>query len=56
MKSAINWFEIPVADIDRAQSFYETVLACKMRRENVGDSMLAMFPYDGNEVGLHALD
>jgi predicted enzyme related to lactoylglutathione lyase len=30
---AISWFEIPVADLDRAQTFYETVLARKLRRE-----------------------
>ena len=26
MKNAINWFEIPVTDFDRAKSFYETIL------------------------------
>jgi len=51
MKNAINWFEIPVADIGRAQTFYETVFACKMRRENIGSGELAIFPYDEPATG-----
>jgi len=51
MKNAINWFEIPVADMDSAQAFYETVLACKMRREDLDDSTLAVFPYDEPATG-----
>lgn len=27
MKNAINWFEIPVSNFERAKSFYETILA-----------------------------
>jgi uncharacterized protein len=30
---AINWFEIPCDDLDRATRFYETVLGMKMQRE-----------------------
>ena len=26
MRSVINWFEIPVTDMDRAMSFYEPVM------------------------------
>jgi uncharacterized protein len=51
MNNAINWFEIPVADLDRAQAFYETVLARKLRRENLGGSVLAVFPYDEPATG-----
>ena len=43
---AIHWFEIPVADIDRAQRFYETLLARSMRREAMGPQTLAVFEYD----------
>ncbi|MBE7171902.1 MAG: VOC family protein [Williamsia sp.] len=28
--NALNWFEIPVADADRAQQFYETIFEVKM--------------------------
>jgi predicted enzyme related to lactoylglutathione lyase len=46
----INWFEIPVRDIARAQSFYETLLQAKLRREPMGDSVLAVFPHDDDEA------
>ena len=39
-QNAINWFEIPCADLDRAANFYETVLGAKMRRETLGDPMV----------------
>ncbi|NMM10062.1 MAG: VOC family protein [Polaromonas sp.] len=51
MKNAISWFEIPSAQLDQAQAFYETVLACKMRREPMGPSEGAVFPYEGEGVG-----
>ena len=51
-RNALNWFEIPVADIDRAQHFYETLLARSMRREQMGPHTLAVFPYaDGDGIG-----
>ena len=67
MQNAIRWFEIPVADIDRAQTFYETVLA---RVEAAGGRIVApksalppgmgfiahLRDTEGNEVGLHSLD
>jgi predicted enzyme related to lactoylglutathione lyase len=28
--NALNWFEIPVADINRAKKFYETIFSVKM--------------------------
>lgn len=31
MKNAINWFEIPVKDFNRAKRFYEAVLQIEMR-------------------------
>lgn len=51
MKNAVNWFEIPVTDMNRAQAFYEAVLACKLRREDLGDKTLAVFPYDEPATG-----
>ena len=36
MEHALNWFEIPVADMDRAIHFYETASAAKLRREAFG--------------------
>ena len=51
MHNAIQWFEIPVHDMDRAQRFYETVLARPMRREDVDGEALAVFAYDKPGVG-----
>lgn len=39
----ISWFEIPVQKLDRAQKFYETVLATTLRREAMGPMTMAMF-------------
>jgi predicted enzyme related to lactoylglutathione lyase len=53
MKSAISWFEISTTDLDKAQTFYEAVLGRTLRREEMGPSSLAVFPYDkaGGGVG-----
>jgi uncharacterized protein len=48
---AVNWFEIPVRDIARAQAFYETLLGAPMRREVMGPMTLAVFGYDDAAVG-----
>ncbi|MFO1267157.1 MAG: VOC family protein [Rubrivivax sp.] len=46
MTNAINWFEIPARDIDRAQRFYEKLLGASLRREAMGpETTLAVFPY-----------
>jgi uncharacterized protein len=46
MTSAISWFEIPTTQLEQAQAFYETVLGVAMRREAMGPSQAAVFPYD----------
>ncbi|CAN5770176.1 VOC family protein [soil metagenome] len=48
---AIHWFEIPVRDMDRAQAFYEALLARPMRREQMGGNTLSLFAYDEPAVG-----
>ncbi|MBW8849320.1 MAG: VOC family protein [Xanthomonadales bacterium] len=46
-RNALNWFEIPVADLDRAQRFYEALLDAPLKREAMGpDTTLAVFPYE----------
>lgn len=49
MKQVIDWFEIPVSDISRAQAFYEAVLQTTLHRENfVGPNMdMVVFKEDG---------
>jgi predicted enzyme related to lactoylglutathione lyase len=49
---AIDWFEIPVRNLDRAQTFYEAVLATALRREPMGlGKTLAVFGSSDNAVG-----
>lgn len=44
--NALNWFEIPCADIERAQTFYERLLGAPLRREAMIGQQLAVFPYE----------
>lgn len=44
--SAVSWFEIPVRDLERAQAFYEKLLAKALRREAMGPQTLAVIPFD----------
>ncbi|MCB0400656.1 MAG: VOC family protein [Flavobacteriales bacterium] len=44
--NAINWFEIPALDIDRATAFYEAILNIKMERQEMMDSQMAFFPFE----------
>ncbi len=51
MTHALDWFEIPAHDLARAQRFYETLLGTTLRREQIGTSELAVFPYAESGVG-----
>ncbi len=46
MKNALNWFEIPVTDFDRAKTFYEQVLDCTMETNEMEGIKMAFFPAD----------
>jgi predicted enzyme related to lactoylglutathione lyase len=46
MKNALNWFEIPVRDLDRAAACYETLLGTKLRREVFGGLPYGVFPFE----------
>lgn len=48
MAHALNWFEIPVIDMDRAVRFYEAVSGLSLKREAFGGpgQELAVFPGD----------
>lgn len=51
IRNAIDWFEIPVRDLDRATAFYEALLATSIRRETIADNSLGIFSYDDTGVG-----
>lgn len=54
------WFEIPTCDLDRAQRFYEDILAQPLKRERFGNADIAVFPSGAkpNAAGalIHAQD
>ena len=49
-RSPIAWFEIPAVNLDRAQRFYEAVLATSLKRETMGGAELALFAADEGGV------
>ena len=46
LTNAINWFEIPVTDFDRAKKFYETIFDYQIPDSMVGANRLGFFLYD----------
>ena len=49
--NAVNWFEIPVSDFDRAKRFYETIFAFTMREHEGGNTRMGFFEYDMEDEG-----
>ncbi len=49
-RNAIDWFEIPVLDMDRATAFYEALLGTTIRRETLGPHTLGVFTCDGDQA------
>lgn len=52
MKNAINWFEIPVSNFDRAQVFYETILDTKLQIMEAMGMKSGFLPADMKEGGI----
>jgi predicted enzyme related to lactoylglutathione lyase len=48
---ALNWFEIPVADFDRAKKFYETIFSYQMPESMMGPARMGFFLYDFQNGG-----
>lgn len=55
MKTAINWFEVPAHDFDRARKFYETVLGISLPTDTSstrdGAVPMAFFPNGASAAG-----
>ena len=53
MKNAINWFEIPAKDFDRAKTFYETILGLTLEVSPTSrnERKEGYFPAEGGGVG-----
>ena len=52
MKNAINWFEIPVKNFDKAKKFYETILGVEMQLMEAMGMKSAFFPADMQTGGI----
>ena len=48
---AINWFEIPVSDFDRAKKFYETIFDYQMPENQMGPARMGFLLYDFQNGG-----
>ncbi|HXO42063.1 MAG TPA: VOC family protein [Thermoanaerobaculia bacterium] len=51
MSNALNWFEIPVTDLARANRFYGALLRSELREEIFNDVTMALLPYQQGGVG-----
>jgi len=47
----VNWFELPVTDMDRAKIFYEAVLETEIRIQDFGNLIMGWFPNDMKQYG-----
>jgi len=54
MKNAVNWFEIPVKNYNRAKQFYSTVMGSKITDNHMPDMNIkyGMFEYDEDNNGI----
>src|SRR5687768_4034439 len=50
MTDRVVWFDLPVADLDRATRFYAAVLGCKVSKEKMGNFTFSVIEHgpDGN--------
>ena len=45
------WFDIPVADLDRAAAFYRAVLAIGLSKEQFGEYVFCVLDHEGGNGG-----
>lgn len=51
MSNAINWFELPTTDLNRAIDFYNQVLDADLQTMEMGPTIMAFFPSTEQGVG-----
>ena len=51
MANVVNWFEIPVSDLDRASKFYSKVLGGDLQQQEMQGITMAFLPMEGDGVG-----
>ncbi len=51
MKNPINWFEIPVNDLERAKKFYEEIFQIEITLNSMPNLEMGWFPFDPKGSG-----
>ena len=51
MANAINWFEIPATNFERAKSFYSAIFATEMHTDTIMGNQMAFFTSTDGGVG-----
>jgi predicted enzyme related to lactoylglutathione lyase len=49
--NALNWFELPMTDVERAKKFYETIFEIEMYPMNMMGYEMLMFPSQSPKIG-----
>jgi predicted enzyme related to lactoylglutathione lyase len=52
LQNAINWFEIPVSDFNRAKEFYSKIYDFQMPEVVMGDTRMGFFLYEQQKGGV----
>ncbi len=47
----VNWFEIPVSDLSRAKTFYESALGIEITESEMGPNKMGWFPMEMGATG-----
>ena len=47
----VNWFEIPVNDMERAKAFYEKAFGTELELVELGPATMAWFPMEAGAAG-----
>lgn len=52
----VVWFDLPVADLDRARAFYQAVLGVNVHKEQFGDTAFCVIEHQEGNGGCLVLD
>jgi predicted enzyme related to lactoylglutathione lyase len=47
----VGWFEIPVTNIERAKTFYDTVFGVEINIQDFGGTLMGWFPFAEGKLG-----
>ncbi|WP_073176297.1 VOC family protein [Flagellimonas flava] len=50
-QNMVGWFEIPVLDMDRAKTFYDTVFEIGIQVQDFGGTLMGWFPWAEGKTG-----